>query len=251
MNTSRFREWYSSKVQTADEIVNNRGDTAEPDAEIILCCANSGLAALMWPGDRIDKFRFTQFLVEYASPQTNIQRVSIPVLIGRLETDGDNTAAMVLRRQFYPQSDLEIVDGDKVDQLESVVKGVLPHIATKDLRESSCAGIIYLDLRCGLVHEYRLSTYLASFSMSSRTNVPSYVNMLVEPNEVEVKAKMQEFGISEELVRAALAKHKRRMHLPYEYVRNVMVSSADAAFAYWDSATSWERPEPATWWIQG
>lgn len=251
MNTHGFRDWYSSKVQTADEIVNNHGSTAEPDAEILLCCANSGLAALMWPGDGIDRFRFTQFLIEFAPPEADIQKISVPVLIGKLEGNGDSDSATTLRQRFYPQSDLEIVDGDRIDQPESVVQSIFPHIAAKNLRESSYAGIIYIDLRCGLVHEYRVSSYLSFFPMSSRTDMPSYVNMLVEPDTTAVKEKALEFGISDEAVRAALAIHKRHIYLPYGYVRNLLLRTAEAAFDFWDSATLWERPRLTRWWIQG
>ena len=251
MNTTRFREWYWGKVRVADQLVSKHGSTAESDAEILLCCANSALAAMMWPGDTIDKFRFTQFLIDFVPQTAGVQRISIPVLVAKLRDNGDTASVQALINEFYPQSDGRILTGDEIDQPETAVITLLPNLSLRDVRESSYAGIIYTDLRCGLVHEYKVSTYLSSFRMSDKQNVPSYVNMLVEPDEGEINRIVRQFGISRSQARSAISKTVRHLYFPYLYIRNILKDAAEAAFDHWDTASSWKRPRPSSWWIRG
>lgn len=251
MNIDGYRRWYLGKLHLADQLVGKHGDAAELDAEILLCCATSALAAVMWPGDLIDKARFTQFLVKFASKASDVRKISIPVLVAKLRDKGDDASAQALIKAFYPNSDLRVLTGDEIDQPETVVTGLLPGLAIKGIRKSSYAAIIYVDLRCGLVHEYRLSTYLSSFGMSSAQNVPCYVNMEVEPDEAEVDRVAEQFEISKITARSAISRVVRHLHFPFPYIRDTLKAAAEAAFGYWKTASSWEQPQPSSWWIQG
>lgn len=251
MNTARFRQWYSGKVQLADKLVEDHGNNAVSDAEILLCCVNSALAASMWPGKRIDKRRFTQFLVEFAPKEAEVRTISIPVLTARLEDNGNTTSAQALIQEFYPRSDVEVLKACEIDQTEATVSAILPDLSIREIRRSSYAAIIYTDLRCGLVHEHHLSSYLSSVGASDAANVPSYENRLTEPDEAEVDRIAKQFGVSKTTARSAVSTTVRHLHLPYLYIRNALHGAAEAAFGYWDTASSWAKPAPSSWWIQG
>ena len=128
---------------------------------------------------------------------------------------------------------------------------VVPLIPSKELRESSYAGIIYIDLRCGLVHQYRLPLYMKGFRHTQQADVPSYFNMVVDPDPATVKRVASEYGISEQQASVAIARINRHLHMPYQYVRDTLLLVANSVFDYWDNAKSWTRPQPPTWWIQG
>jgi len=140
MDTTDFRGWHSSKIQMADEIVRLYGTKGEPDAEILLCCATSGLAALMWSGKGLDQRRFIEFLVRFALPDTHVKRISIPLLAEKMEEKKDDSSAQLRRNKFLPQNPALGVDGDQIDQCESIIFTLLPHLARKEVRESSYAG---------------------------------------------------------------------------------------------------------------
>lgn len=251
MNTAGFRRWYSGKIQLTDQLIKNHSDNATPDAEILLCCVNSALAAMMWPGDRIDQKRFIQFLIDFAPKETTVHIISIPVLMARLKDKGGTALAQVLVEKFYPKSDVRVLKGHEIDQPEAAVIELLPTLSIKEIRHSSYASIIYTDLRCGLVHEYQLSSYLSSIGMSDAASVPSYVNILREPDEAEVDKVAKQFGISHVTARSAISTIDRRLHFPYMYIRNTLSRAAEAAFDCWDTMLSWKKPKPSSWWIEG
>lgn len=62
----------------------NQADHAA-DAEIILCCANSGLAAKFWPGKGIDHTRFVQLLIYFSSHKFMAENISVLLLIKKFD----------------------------------------------------------------------------------------------------------------------------------------------------------------------
>lgn len=270
MLTAPCREWLSMKVQIADEIVDKHKRNGEPDAEILLCCVIGALAATMWPRDYIDKFRFIQFLVEFAPKSLDVQKISIYHLIEKLASDAATTQALInsfftsredydgkvfLDGESLPISLMQriIHDASQVDQRESTIASLLPNIQLRTLRKSSYAAIIYSDLRNSLVHLYRIKEPLASHGMSNRSDIPSYANMSYLPDEEEARRVAATHNLSIDEVRASLAVNQRRLFFPYGYVRRLLIETAEAAFDYWDTVDSWERPLPneTDRWING
>ena len=84
MDPTIYRQFFNSKLEIARFLVKERGDKAEPDAEILLCCAISGLAAILWPGRRIDRQRFVQLLIDFCPSRANLTLISTPVLASQL-----------------------------------------------------------------------------------------------------------------------------------------------------------------------
>jgi hypothetical protein len=177
--------------------------------------------------------------------------ISVPVLVAKLTASGDNSSAIALKSQFFPDNDALVVTSADVDHPENVVTPVVPSVPLRDLRESSYAGIFYLDLRCGLVHEYRLPIYMKGLRHGERVDVPSYFNLTVEPDPALVKRVSKQYAISERQASVTLARIRRHLHLPYQYVRDALKAVAGEVFDSWDSAATWSRQQPAKWWIEG
>jgi hypothetical protein len=228
MNSSKYRQFFQSKLELARFLVLERGDEAEPDAEILLCCAISGLASILWPGKHIDKQRFVQLLVEFSPPKANLQKISTPVLASKLKDDEDVSTANELSNKYYPHQPKEILDPMKVDQDESVVSEAFKSLGLKTIRRASYASIIYTDLRCALIHEYRNSPYIAPFNMFEIPKKPYYVNMTFEDGRV-----------------------RHLLYIPFSYLADILDSTTDALFSYWSESSEWEKPQPTSWWIDG
>ena len=101
------------------------------------------------------------------------------------------------------------------------------------MREATYASIIYRDLRCELVHEYRLAAGLAEWPLDPNAE-PHYVNYL-----------------------DLQGSRARRLYLPYEYVRQTVKGAIEAACNWWDTSTEFteggrpNRPAPSCWWVDG
>lgn len=166
METRGIQDWFRRRLEIADGLAKD--PTAVFDAEILLCCAMSALAATAWPGERKDHKRYIEFLVHFVRSEPDMRLISVPVLAQRLEQDPSYfRGGRSLRDRFFPELG-RIYDYREVDKTEAEILTVLPSppppIAT--IRESSYASIIYSDLRSGLVHEYALSNDLADFPLS-------------------------------------------------------------------------------------
>jgi hypothetical protein len=271
MYTVPYQEWIQKRILLADDIISRYQPDRTIDAELIMCCAISGLAAMMWPGEGIDKFRFTQFLVKFCPPEVRIQTISLYHLI-EMRTKSNSADAQILISKFFssrreydgklfldnetlPVSLLlkTVFDASAIDQLESSIISLLPNISLKEVRASSYAAIIYSNLRNSLVHEYKVSELLASHGPMNNVSMPSYANINYPPDETEIQNIAVEKDLPLAEVRASLAQTRRRLFFPYAYIRNVTIGVADAAFRYWNSVNSFNSPLPSDSerWING
>ena len=249
MNTASFRQWFSDRLASVQLLVHNRGDVAIPDAEIILCCAHSALAAQRWPGKGIDRARFVQLLVDFANPSFAVNSVSTPILAARLRLTGNTDDALRLQAAFFPGPDLAVLLGPNVDRPEHDVLELLPRLERKFVRAQSYAALIYTGLRSQLVHEYSLSALLSSFSHSEELTVPTYTNMSLDPTPRQMADLIEELRASETLIRSWSATPIRKLHFPLSYIREVIASAAAQGFESWDQSSDWEIPRPRPWWI--
>jgi hypothetical protein len=179
-----------------------------------------------------------------------MEKISIPVLISRLLDRGDDSSIKLLMDRFYPQSDSQRVFSEDVDVSEAEILAHLPHLKIPEIREASYAGIIYRDLRCALVHEYKVSSYLTTFDLWDERENPSYVNMRLPPNESEAQRLASEFGIPVEYAQEAISNQTRLLYLPYPFIRNALASVANSAFDVWDQSTTFTKLPHRYWWIE-
>jgi len=243
------RGWFNSKLRIAHGLATKSDPPAQIEAQIILCCAVSALSALMWPGLRLDKKRFIQFLVEFAPPGTDLRTVSVPILAERLAASRRGPDAATLRAQFLPRLETKVVAASQIDQTEHVIQALLPRLPLATIRNSSYAAIIYTDLRCALVHEYRLSEALSSFGMSLTPHLPSYANITEPIRRADVADAAQVLGVSLSTARRRIVRTIRRLHIPYTYLRDTLRGTASNACDFWDREVHFERAHPTPWWI--
>lgn len=223
-----FREFFQSKLELGQFLISEKGNLAEPDAEIIICCAISGLAAILWPDTGIDRQRFIQLLIDFSQPSTNLRHISIPKLASQLRDQGDTSSAITLKDKFFPGHPSEFLDPRVVDHDEATVSSFLNFLDLKTIRRASYASIIYTDLRCALVHEYRLSDNMTSINLFGIHNAPSYLHMNFEDGQTRMQ-----------------------LHLPFEYLANALSNITEALFTYWSTSSSLVKPRPLSWWADG
>lgn len=228
MNTTYYRQWLQSKLELARFLIDSKGEEAEADAQILLCCAMSAFAATLWPGDRIDRRRFIQLLIEFSLPAANMDFISTPVLANQLYDKNDVSSAAILRRKFFDVHPTQELKTKDVDRPEAEVAALLPTTESKTIRGASYATIVYTDLRCALIHEYSLSPNMTSFNLFGFSDAPSYVNMKLINGQ-----------------------QRRLLHFPYNYIADVLTSTAEALFAYWETVSAWDKAQPAKWWADG
>jgi len=276
MNTIPYRNWFSTRIDIADDIIKRHKAIGEPDAQIILCCAVGTLSAMRWPMAE-DNRRFIEFLTKFV-PQTQI--VSIPTLIEKFYDAGDNTSAEKLVRKYF-QNPIEYhgkiyldnqplpapimlkkLDSVKVDQSESEINKVLSKevqpdgsvktnpkwaknllLSGKDrrqlIREASYAALIYSDFRCGLVHQYQAQGMVTSSPSPGIQKMPVYANLLFRPSEEIVKRTTDTHNLPKQEVEQALTETKRRLYFSYEYIRDLMIAAANNVFDDWEM---WAKP---------
>ena len=79
----------------------------------------------------------------------------------------------------------------------------------------------------------------------------SYINYLIMPDEKDVEEFSSKFKIDNQEARDALAQTQRRIHFPYELIRNIVVGAANSLFRYWEDSSSLSHEEPTRWWVDG
>jgi len=151
-------EWFHKKNELALSLAAGQCGGSYGEAAIILCTALTALAAEVWPGERIDRFRFVQLLKEFAPSHLNTTWISIPLLVGYLRTNGRNAESEVIRRTFLKDPQIVIITGEDVDKPETEILAVCPKLSLKELREHGYANLLYKEVRSGYAHEYRPGT---------------------------------------------------------------------------------------------
>jgi hypothetical protein len=220
----RVQGWFDNRLVVAERVLamsDGQQLNTDFDAQILICCALSAVAAKVWPGKGIDRARFTELLVRYCDVQPQPTTISIPALIRKLA--GKQEQAEV-RRYFWQVQPCAVVNAASVDQDESAVRAKVPGLSLRDVRAASYAAILYEDLRSGLVHEYDLQSNLMDWSFSPRQEL------------------IYQYRNSE-----------HSLFMPMDYLPSVARSAATAAFDAWEKRSAWkqELPRPTRWWIDG
>ncbi len=236
-DTSFYREWFERRLKVASDVVAH-GEAFEVDAEILLCCAISALAARAWP-EHQDRARFTELLVRFAPPNADMKRVCVPKLLGELRAKGDIESTRVLRAKCYPDNPSQIVTGHGLDQDEMEITRELPKVDRTLLRKCSYAHIIYKDLRCGLIHEYTLPHKdIDGYTLPHEVIDISIPDNATAPIYVNLRDRMT--GSTERL-----------LHFPYTWLSTALAEAAENVFGFWDKSQSEQMAPPAHWWIDG
>ena len=262
MDASQLSSWFSRKVKLTDEIVTNYPSVSEYDLEakydamIILSCAISAFAAVLWPGRNIDRKRFVEFLFRYSPSNFHVDYIGVPSLVEGYRDNGEIDKALKVRTLF-PLDDVPettLLCGDDIDRTDRQLMLDLPdlQIELSTLRKYSYANRIYEDIRCGLIHEYQITRkYGSPIRSSNRIDVPCYVNRVIPAEKAIIEQYANQEGIPFSEAAEKIIKHRRLIHFPYEFIRDLYNSTASNVFDFWNNSDTWIIDKPIRWWIEG
>jgi hypothetical protein len=240
------RGWFGTKLGIAQSLAAQNDPPGETEAQIAICCAASALAALMWPGKRGDSRSLIQSLVDYGPRQHDFTTVSVPTLASSQRGADANR----FPERFLPRLETKVVDALQINQPETAIQELLPNVPLKTIRYTSYASIICTDLRCALVHEYKLSEAPSSFGMSLTRNLPSYANITAPIPGQDVADAARTLAVSRSTARRRIVRTVRRLYLPYKYLRESMRDTASNVFDCWDQAAAgFQSARPSPRWI--
>ncbi len=193
------------------------------EACVIISSLISGIASLVWPGERIDRKRFVEAWQRF-SGTPEAYRVSLPLLTRSL-LPTRRTEAMALQQlrggMFGAGYGARVVTGEDVDVDEATVIGTCPTVGRQEVRAHTYPALFYEHFRCALVHEYEFGTSASAWPMTAREADVSYFNDI---------------------------SHGRKIHFHVPWlitVTRTLASGADQAMAAGAVAL------PAAWWVDG
>jgi len=231
------QKWLNNRLKVADSVLDMSADgviETTPDAEILLCCHLAGVSSKLWIGERIDRFKFIQLLIEYCSIYPHPSKISIPALMLEFKEQPEEK---LIRAAFWNYPAHQCVSANLADKNEYQIRSVFPNLPLSKIRNASYAAIIYKDLRCGLIHSGELDSRL----IDKRFPIPDEPYYINRTTKFEFKDNQLKDDSSPVL------------YLPYSYLREVTKSTIEAVFDAWEKSSSYkqDKAHPAQWWIQG
>jgi hypothetical protein len=221
------KNWLMGRVELAARLSSGECGGSYGDAILILSALVSGIAAEIWPGERIDRKRFVEVWHRYSGAGLNANLVSLPLLVAALRNQKDFvTAEQVrsLRSDCISQGsrDSLVVTGERVDLPESDVIAAAPRLSLATIRNYTYGSVYYREFRSGYVHQYKTGTHAEEFIMSHTRGDITYSNQNRPPY--------------------------RRINFSSTWLIEVARSICVAAASdYWDG----EQPQPSSWWLDG
>ena len=212
-------KWVEGKCAIAKSLQSGGCGGGYGEAVLVLCAALSGLAAEVWPGDRIDRKRFVELLKDFGPKQFSSTNVSVPVLVKRL-SEAAKQEATVIKSQLLNFSP-SLVLTSEIDKSESDILNVCGTLDSREIRRCSYANLLYEQVRSGYTHEYKPGGSAESLPLSQSESDVSYVNYIDD---------------------------HRRIHFPVDWISGVAKGAAEAVDK---RSTSLPKQEPAPWWIDG
>lgn len=179
--TSHFRSWVEQKLAIAQCLADGACGASYAEACLVISSVISAIAADLWPGDRIDRRRFTEVWAIHTPPPLGANRISLPLLISYLDGAGRHREADLLRASnqsvLHPISTL-VFTGDLVDLPEKQVLALCPNITTLQARRYSYGVVFYEHVRSAFVHEYQIGEQAGRYPMARPGSGVSYINRL-------------------------------------------------------------------------
>jgi hypothetical protein len=153
------------------------------ESVLVLSAAISAMAAEAWPGERIDRRRFIEFVVRFSGGSVRPETISVPLLVGKLRDTKAIAEVSSIRKAFADFQHSRILIGKEVDRTEREILALCPTLSQKLLREFSYANLLYERVRSTLSHEYRTGEKAVSMSMTDDDSVAvSYYNWSHDPD---------------------------------------------------------------------
>lgn len=163
-----MREFLLDRVRLVRELLASDIQVAYADVVLILCCVISAAASRRWPGERIDRRRFVELLVQHSPPDAHADWVCVPALINRgLLAEADTP--------YGPGGNTRIFRDEEIDLPLSSAETTYPQVQCRELRNCSYAALIYTWLRCGYAHDYCAHENITHVPASRRSARVSYI----------------------------------------------------------------------------
>jgi hypothetical protein len=174
MSEMTYSSWIADKAKMAVTISGGCCGGTYAEGALILCAAISAMAACWRPGGAIDRKRFIEATVCFRGGEADPTMVSGPLLAHK--SDPWRQRLKVSRKSFYLTGSQDKPESEVLD-----LCGGASASLKKEIRKYSYASLLYQEVRCGFVHEYRVGRKAAEDdSLRSVFNVESseisYVN---------------------------------------------------------------------------
>jgi hypothetical protein len=226
---SHLVDFTDRKLSLAVRLTDGAEGGSYGDGILIISSLLAACASQLWPGERIDKYRFVEIWTRYTNPNTGRNLVSVPLLIQELQEQNASSAADALAASNPKLLSSvpgiindHVITGPDVDLDEREIRRLCPSLDVELLRDHSYAAIFYKQVRSAYVHEYRAGDSASAHRMASNEYVVSYTNTLPAPH--------------------------RRIHFPILWLTDVTRSVVEAVEPIWGSAP---LPLPTQWWLRG
>ena len=176
------QKWIRDRLILVRNLNRMRCKGSYAESAIILSSIISALAAETWPGERIDRKRFVEAIVQFSSKRYQVNLISIPLLINFFDEGKQKTVVKKLKRKYLNFDDSRVLTGGEIDLEETILLKDCK-ISSHKIRKYSYPNILYEEVRSGYVHEYKAGSKADSFPMSSaKDQGVSYVNLINEPH---------------------------------------------------------------------
>jgi hypothetical protein len=144
---SFYQSFVEQKIKTAQAITAGCCQCTYVEGSLILCSIISAMSAIAWPGDKIDKKRFVEIIISFPNdpPRIDPTKVSAPLLV----QDGKacNSTLGISDKSLY------LTEANDLNE-KNVMKSC-PGLRLSEIRKYSYAHLLYEQIRCGFVHQYR------------------------------------------------------------------------------------------------
>ncbi len=198
----------------------------------------SSLAAFVWPGENIDRKRFTEAWVRFAPQHV---KISVPLLRRTLRTSNRVPEAVTIEKttpdMFGAGYSARVLLADDVDSDEAELQKISPTVEAPLLRAHSYPVVFYEQVRCELVHEYEMGEHAVDFPQTIKESAGiSYANYSKLLPETDRPRRLEDWP--------PLAR-TRRIYFPIGWLAQLVrtiAANADRELAQGPIA------QPAAWW---
>ena len=197
-----YSSWMQGKKEIAQALAQGECGGTYAEAAIILCAGISAMASFCWPRRDNDKARFIEVIVTFCSKTIDPTIISVPLLADKSE---------LWRRRLPITSKsywLTVKHDLPEDRVASMCAGLSADLK-KEIRQYSYAALLYKELRCNFMHEYRVGAR-ASVSDAARSVFK------VGATDISYVYPVEDPGVPTQ----------RRIHFPLDWIVEIAASVA-------------------------
>lgn len=163
-----YTSWVEEKIRIAQAVASGCCGGGYDEGALIVCAAISAMSALAWPGRGIDKKRFIEILTK-AEINPSPLKISIPLLCQ--EDSCLKNVLLASNKSFYLTTE---IDKDYSELITFLMQKdiVINDAQRKTIKQNSYGFLLYNQIRCGFVHEYKIGENATTFDqMRNISNV--------------------------------------------------------------------------------